>query len=88
MEFGAVSATIHCRAQGRALEEPRDLEPEASYGLLQVSLPHPRGGLQRCHMFIMTRLVCNYVHRIVLQFFPAFAYSPLMWSVTFSLSHL
>jgi hypothetical protein len=36
------------------------------------SLPYPRGGLWRCHMFILPCPICNYVHRIMLQFYVSF----------------
>jgi hypothetical protein len=54
-------------------QAPRVFEPEASSGLLQVSPPYPRGRLHRSRMFIMSRLVCDYVHRIVLQFYVYFS---------------
>jgi hypothetical protein len=47
----------------------RVLEPKLSSGLLQASSPHPSGGLQRCHKFIMSHHVGNYIHRIVFQFY-------------------
>jgi hypothetical protein len=69
--------------EGWAPQAPRVLKPEASFGLIQVSLSYPKGGLRRHHVFIMPRLVCIYVHKIVLQFYVYFAHLSLMWSVTF-----
>jgi hypothetical protein len=54
------------------LGAPRVLEPKASSGLLQVSLPYLKGGLWRHHVFIMPHPVCIYVHKIVLQFYFCF----------------
>jgi hypothetical protein len=54
--------------EGRAPQTPRVLKPESSSGLLQVSLPYPKGGLRNCHVFIMPHSVCIYLHKIVLQF--------------------
>jgi hypothetical protein len=71
--------------EGRALQAPRVLELESSSGLLQVSLPYPKGGLRRRHAFIMPHAVCIYVHKIVLQFYVCFVHLSLMWSVTFFL---
>jgi hypothetical protein len=58
--------------EGWAPQALRALEPKASSGLLQVSLPYPRGGLWRCHVLILPRPICNYVHRIILQFYISF----------------
>jgi hypothetical protein len=58
--------------EGRTLEAPRILKPKVSSGLLQVSPSYPRGGLWRRHEFIMPHPVCNYVYRIVLQFYVCF----------------
>jgi hypothetical protein len=58
--------------EGRALEAPRALKSEVSFGLLQVSPPHPRGRLWRRHEFIMPRPVCNFIHIIVLQCYVSF----------------
>jgi hypothetical protein len=58
--------------EGRALEATRVLESEVSSSLFQVSPPHPRDGLRRRHVFIIPRPLCNYVHRIVLQFYVCF----------------
>jgi hypothetical protein len=68
----SVSATIHHLAQGRAPQALRALEPKVSFGVLQVSLPYPRGGLRRCHMFILPHPIYNYVHKIILQFYVSF----------------
>jgi hypothetical protein len=53
---------------GQDPEAPCVLELEASSGLLQASPPHSRGKLWKRNVFIMSRPVCNYVHKIVLQF--------------------
>jgi hypothetical protein len=58
--------------EGRAPQASRALKPEVSSGLLQFSPPYPRGGLWRYRVFLMSRPVCNYVHRIVLQFYVYF----------------
>jgi hypothetical protein len=58
--------------EGRAPQASRALKPEVSSGLLQASPPYPRGGLWRYRVFLMSRPVCNYVHRIVLQFYVYF----------------
>jgi hypothetical protein len=47
--------------EGWTPKAPCVLEPKASSDLLQVSPPHPRGGLRRRHEFVMPRHVCNYV---------------------------
>jgi hypothetical protein len=60
--------------EGRAPLAPHALEPEASSSLLQVSPPYPRSGLWRCHVFILSHPICNYVHKIVLQFYVYFVY--------------
>jgi hypothetical protein len=58
--------------KGWAPQALRALEPKASSDLLQVSLPYPRDELKRCHVFILPRPICNYVHRIMLQFYVSF----------------
>jgi hypothetical protein len=58
--------------EGRAPQAPRALEPKVSSGLLQASPPNPRGGHQWYHMFLLPRPVCNYVLKIVLQFYVYF----------------
>jgi hypothetical protein len=58
--------------EGRALQALRALKPEASSGLLQASPPYPRGGLRWYHVFLLPHPVCNYVHKIVLQFYVYF----------------
>jgi hypothetical protein len=55
--------------EGRAPQAPCVLEPIASSGLLRFSLPYPKGGHRRRHVFIMPCPVCIYVHKIVLQFY-------------------
>jgi hypothetical protein len=74
--------------KGRALEAPHVLKPKASSGLLQVSPPHPRGGLRRRHELVMPLPICNYVHRIVLPFYVSFClFIPHVVNY-FSVSHL
>jgi hypothetical protein len=58
--------------EGRSLEAPCAFKPKASFGLLQVSLSHLRGGLRRLHEFVMPCPACNYVRKIVLQFYVSF----------------
>jgi hypothetical protein len=76
-------------SERRAPEASRVLEPMASSGLLQVSTPQSRGGFRMHHVLIMPRPVCNYVHRIVLQFYIAFyVFIPHMTSYFFPVSPL
>jgi hypothetical protein len=50
----------------------RVLEPEAGFSLLQASPSRSRGELRGHHVFVMPRPICNYVHRIMLQFYVSF----------------
>jgi hypothetical protein len=58
--------------EGRAPQASCALKPEASSGLLQASPPYPRGGLRWYRVFLMLCPICNYVHKIVLQFYVYF----------------
>jgi hypothetical protein len=89
MGFRATSTTIHRPARGWAPEAPCVLEPKESSGLLRVSPPHQRGGLRRHHVFIMSHPICNYIHRIVHQFYVYFcALTPHVVSYFFPISPL
>jgi hypothetical protein len=83
--FGAASTTIHRPARGVGFG---GITCTQTQGELQVSPPLLRGRLWRHHNFIMPHPVCNYVHKIMLQFYISFCVFISHMVSYFSLSRL